>query len=471
MAPSCTAEENCRLPLPLGYIGPMRCLSLLLGLSFLLTLSGCGGPGGAPGAPESPRPPGTTASSPLGGPGLTTGAGSGSAASTGETAPGWARTPSRHRATSGAWQVHFYDPPLRIFEVVPPPGTEEAIQPPTRIQFFSEGKSQVVLRPEGGERMAFHFPLPEGMSPVPEEDPSRSPIFFPEADVWVFRSGQILRLRWTRQRVPGWLGVTPCFDAAGRRVAISGSLHLPEGWVGVPSGNPIFRVGKDRVYGPFRRVRPGLWTTLEEPDPLALELLPGIEASIAEALGPAPRQIPELVVEGCGACPREEGQPPVPPRGEADALVTWIRLGSPGILRDRPGPLQTQPLKRWIPVEDGDPTATSLVNLYSRALFPTLLMTGVSLLPPPTLSGDLERQIRSWRRRDTSWESRTLTDTVLPGIFFECREMDRKAFDTAVRALVARKRAPLFGDLLAALRKHAPACLTPLELRGLGKTR
>jgi hypothetical protein len=380
---------------------------------------------------------------------------------------GWEDDRSYRIAASGDWRVLFYDPPLRSFQIQPPRSVGQKIFPPKKIQFFSEGKDKVILRPSGAALMAFSFELPEGMRPVREPSQKKSPIHFQDADVWVFEAGQVLKLEWTRRRLPGWLGVTPCFDSTGARVPISGTLHLPEHWVGVPSGNPIFRVGQDRAYGPFRQIQPGLWTSTQDPHPLALDLLSGIKTAIRKALGPEPRKIPHLIVESCGSCPRKEGEMPIRPRGESDTEVSWIRLGSPGFLTSRPGPLQTEPLQSWIPVEDGDPTALSLVHLYARALFPTSVLQGVSFLPPPTLSGSLLEIIRTWRRRSLKWESRALTDTILPGIFFECREMDRKGFDQAVRVLVNRGQAPLFDDLVEVLRRRAPPCLTPLRLRKL----
>lgn len=380
---------------------------------------------------------------------------------------GWHGEHSYRLSSAGAWKVIFFDPPLRSFQVKPPAARKVQIRPPEEVLFFSEGKDRVVLRPSGAPHMAFHFQVPEGMRPVPPRKVEQTPLHFPDADVWVFRAGQILTLEWDQRRIPGWLGITPCFDASGARIPVTGSLHLPEGWVGVPTGNPIFRVGKDRAYGPFRKIRPGMWTATEDPLPLAAHLLSGVLSSIESVLGPAPRTIPNVILESCGSCARDPDEVPVEPRGESDEEVSWIRLGTPGLLADRPGPLQTEPLKRWIPVEDGDPTAQSLVNLYARILFPTEVFQGISFLPPPSLSASLEELIRTWRNRASSWESRNLVDTVLPGILFECREANRQGFDQAIRVLISRGRAPTFHDLVELLRLRAPESLTPLRLRGL----
>lgn len=438
------------------YSRAMRPLSALLPpVLALLVAAGCGGPGGHPTAPVA-NPRADRAAEDL----------MAAAAQSGRDV-GVSGDRSYRISSSGSWRVLYFDPPLRSFRIQSPEGVDARIVPPTRVAFFSEGKRTVILRPEGAARMAFHFELPEGLRPRRRPaGAGEAPIHFPGADVWVFREGQVLELEWTGRKQAGWLGTTPCYDSTGARVPVTGSLHLPPGWVGVPSGSPIFRIGRDRVYGPFAQVRPGLWTSTEDPYPLAVDLHDGLHREVARVLGPPPRQPAHVVIESCGACPRGPAESPVLPAGESDGVVSWVRLGSPGIDLDKPGPLQTQTLQSWIPVEDGDPTGLALVTMYARALFPMAPMAGLSFLPPPSIARPLDL-IRTWRLHALGWEYRALASEVLPGVFFESRQADPTHFDQVVRELVARRRAPEYFELVHRLRAMAPACLAPLSLRGL----
>lgn len=434
----------------------MRALRLLGVLGTLLALGGCGTPGQPPTAPVA-NPTTDLASKDL----LL------AAEREGQTV-GWRDGASYRVAASGDWRVIFFDPPLRTFRLSSPPGVTSRVYPPTHVQFFSEGRRHVVVRPEGAPRMAFSFQVPDGMRPVRAKDPKDTPLHFPDADVWVFDAGQVLTLEWDTHRTPGWLGVAPCYDSTGARVPVSGTLHLPEGWVGVPTGSPIFKVGIDRSYGPYAQIQAGLWTSTNDPYPLAVELLDALRGTVQERLGAAPRTVQHVVIDSCGECRIEEGQTAITPRGETDAVVSWIRLGAPGTLFGKPGPLHTETIQNWVPVEDGDPTGLSLVNMYARALFPTqATLVGFSFLPTPSFSKDLETLIRTWRRRSLDWEAQALTRDLLPGILFECREADSQGFDATVRRLIARRRAPRWDELVQELGRKAPACLAPLRVRKL----
>lgn len=377
---------------------------------------------------------------------------------------GWDGSQSYHYSVSGDWEVVFFSAPSRRFWLKVPAQVSPAPVAPKKVHFFSEGKDLVVLQPRGAPRMAFHFRVPEGMRP---RRSGKGPIHLQGADVWIFRDGDSLELEWVDRRVPGWLGTTPCHDFSGQAIPVDGALHLPEGWVGVPGKKGIFQVGQDRAYGPYRPIQEGLWTSLEDPHPLAVDLLPELHARIEATLGPAP-QIPEhLILESCGDCPRPEPLGPVLPRSERDDRVAWIRLGSPGANLFGPGPLRLQTLQRWLPAEDGDPTALALVHLYARALFPRSALDPLAFLPPPSFQVPLLDRIRSWTRHQDGPEAKALIETVLPGIFFEARTIDPKAFDQVVRGFAKKGSIGSFETFVGALKEGCAPCLEPLRLRGL----
>ncbi len=376
--------------------------------------------------------------------------------------------PKPRYADKDGWRVYFHDLPLRTFRLVAPKDFDQAVFPPTKVQFISEGLRRVIVRPSGSSHMAFRFTPPEGLVPQRGTRSDNSPIYFPDPDVWIFRDGQVLELEWNSQREAGWIGAAPCFDSSGNRLQVDGFLQLPAGWVGVPSGHKTFRLGIDRAYGPYRQIQPGLWTSTLDPYPLAVELLDALRGSIESKLGPAPRNIEHIIIDSCGACPRGENEPPLAPRGRTDSLVSWIRLGSPGIYLERPGPLQTETLQNWIAATDTDPTGLALANMYAKAIFPIAApLAGFSFLPVPSFTQTVPEMIRSWRRSSLNWESLALTNDLLPGILFEAREADLEAFDKVIRSMVAKKRAPLWHELVEELRKNAPKTLGPLKARGL----
>lgn len=421
-------------------------------LASLLVLTGCGGVGAPPGGSPANRP-GESVSSIVSD--LRRGAAGAS--------------PDFLVGAAGDWRVVAQRAPRRGFRLVPPPGSAHHLLAPRKIYFFSE-RRRVVLQPVGEAEMAFAFRLPRGMRVLRRKDHPNPPLHFPGPEVWVCREGQAVELEWVGRNQAGWIGPLTAHDSSGRDIPVEGSLTLPAGWVGVPSGSAVFRVGSDRAYGPYSEVRPGLWTADADPYPLAASFVDGIFLDIARLLGPIPGRYPDVVVESCGDCPHPEGTPPIMPAGQGDASVLWVRLGSPGILSDLPGPLYTQPLRPWIPASPRDPLGEALTYLYAQILFPVSPLLGLQFLPPPSLRKPLGEALATYPQDPRNQDSRTLAQRVLPTILFECRSADSAGFDRAVRALLGEHRELTLTGLVQQLRRVAPRCLAPLELRGLLET-
>lgn len=373
------------------------------------------------------------------------------------------------RGAAGNWQAVLLDPPQRGFRISSPDRAAAKIVAPREILFHSEGRRRIVMKPVGAARMAFAMPLPEGIQ-IARTKREGGPIHFSGLDLWVIRAGEHVELDWVGRDQAGWIGELSAHDSLGRRIPVSGTLTLPKGFVAVPSGAKVFKVGTDRAYGPYSEIEPGIWTSDQDPYPLAMTQLDGLFLGAARYLGPSPGgERPPVVLDSCGSCPRPLDQPLPQPRGEADPTLIWVRLGLTGPFDDVPGPLQTLPLRTWIRADRRDPTGDALVHLYARLLFPPppLLFAGMAFMPQASLSLPTLELVRRWRAGSADPEARTLSEKVLPEIFFEARSADPDGFDRAVRSLVASGRPLLFDELVAALKAGSPRGLPALRLRNL----
>ncbi len=422
-------------------------------LALCLGLAGCGAPGLAPGEGRSSLP-GESLDEIL-------------AAARVRVVPGTGTSGGPRLAAAGDWRAVDLGSDRGEFRIVPPPGAPTRLVAPRRIRVFTEGSRRVVLAPEGPATMAFRFRPPTGMRLPPTPAGTDAPVHFPGLDLWVVRPGQAVILDWQGRASPGWLGTFPVTDTLGRPVPVEGYLTLPEGYLGVPSGARVFRVGSDRVFGPYSEVRTGLWTSAVDPYPLAASFLDGIFLELSSRLGPAPRPLPDVVVDSCGECLRGPDEPPMAPAGTGDERLLWVRLGDPGYLSDLPPPLYTLPVGTWLTEDPRDPAGAALASLYAQVMFPVSPLLGFALLPPPGLARPLAEALRTWSAASPHPDHRTLSERVLPGILFECRSADAQGFDRAVRELVARRSPVRLVDLAGTLSRVAPRCLAPFALRGL----